>query len=66
MTKTYLHAGVAHTDTSTEYMAALGMGWGDSFTAHDLVTGAEWQWWERNFVRLGADGEPAHIIHVRR
>ena len=25
MTKTYLHAGVAHTDTSTEYMAALGM-----------------------------------------
>ena len=47
-------------------MAALGMGWGDSFTAHDLVTGAEWQWWERNFVRLGADGEPAHIIHVRR
>ena len=25
MTKTYLHAGVAHTDTSTEYMTALGM-----------------------------------------
>ncbi len=25
MTKTYLHAGVTHTDTSTEYMAALGM-----------------------------------------
>ena len=25
MTKTYLHAGVAHTDASTEYMAALGM-----------------------------------------
>ena len=25
MTKTYLHAGVAHTDTSEEYMAALGI-----------------------------------------
>ena len=25
MTKTYLHAGVTHTDTSTEYMTALGM-----------------------------------------
>lgn len=25
MTKTYLHAGVTHTDTSTEYMAALGI-----------------------------------------
>ena len=25
MTKTYLHAGVTHTDTSTEYMASLGM-----------------------------------------
>ena len=25
MTKTYLHAGVAHADTSAEYMTALGM-----------------------------------------
>ena len=25
MTKTYLHGGVTHTDTSTEYMTALGM-----------------------------------------
>ena len=25
MTKTYLHAGIAHTDTSEEYMAALGI-----------------------------------------
>lgn len=25
MTKTYLHAGVTHTNTSTEYMTALGM-----------------------------------------
>ena len=25
MTKTYLHAGIVHTDTSEEYMAALGI-----------------------------------------
>ena len=25
MTKTYLHAGIAHTDTSAEYMVALGI-----------------------------------------
>ena len=25
MTKTYLHAGIAHADTSEEYMAALGI-----------------------------------------
>ena len=25
MTKTYLHAGIAHTDTSAEYMTALGI-----------------------------------------
>lgn len=25
MTKTYLHAGIAHTDTSVEYMVALGI-----------------------------------------
>ena len=25
MTKTYLHAGIAHTDTSEEYMTALGI-----------------------------------------
>lgn len=25
MTKTYLHAGIAHTDTSEEYMSALGI-----------------------------------------
>ena len=47
-------------------MAALGLAPGDSFVAHDLITGASWHWGEHNFVRLGPDGEPVHIIHVRR
>jgi len=47
-------------------MAALGLGNGDTFIAHDLITGAQWQWGQDNFVRLGPDGEPVHIIHIRR
>ncbi|CCI51402.1 alpha-1,4-glucan--maltose-1-phosphate maltosyltransferase [Nostocoides jenkinsii] len=47
-------------------MPALGMGYHDSFVAHDLITDATWQWWEHNYVRLGPEGEPVHIIHVRR
>ena len=42
------------------------MDWGDSFTAHDEISGADWQWGERNYVRLGPEWEPVHIIHVRR
>ena len=47
-------------------MPALGLGHGDTFVAHDLITGASWHWGEHNFVRLGPDGEPVHIIHIRR
>ncbi|HET7303809.1 MAG TPA: alpha-1,4-glucan--maltose-1-phosphate maltosyltransferase [Segeticoccus sp.] len=47
-------------------MPALGLGWGDSFLAHDLVTGESWHWGEHNYVRLGPDTEPVHIVHVRR
>ena len=47
-------------------MAALGLGSGDTFVAHDLITGASWHWGEHNFVRLGPDGEPVHIINIRR
>jgi len=47
-------------------MPALGLGNGDTFIAHDLVTGDQWQWGQDNFVRLGPDGEPVHIIHIRR
>ncbi len=54
-------SSVVHLD-----MPELGMGYGDSFIAEDLLTGAEWRWWERNFVRLGPEWEPVHIIKVRR
>ncbi|MBC7558325.1 MAG: alpha-1,4-glucan--maltose-1-phosphate maltosyltransferase [Dermatophilaceae bacterium] len=47
-------------------MAALGLHPGDGFVAHDLITGASWHWGKDNFVRLGPDGEPVHIIHIRR
>jgi starch synthase (maltosyl-transferring) len=47
-------------------MPALGLSPGDSFVAHDLITGQSWRWGDHNFVRLGPDGEPVHIIHIRR
>ena len=47
-------------------MVALGLAVADTFIAHDLVTGAQWQWGQDNFVRLGPDSEPVHIIHIRR
>ncbi len=47
-------------------MEALGLRPGDSFTAHDLITDAQWHWGEHNWVRLGVDAEPVHIVEVRR
>ncbi|WP_372493382.1 alpha-1,4-glucan--maltose-1-phosphate maltosyltransferase [Janibacter melonis] len=46
-------------------MGALGMeGW-ERFEVEDLVTGAVWEWGQDAFVRLGADGEPVHVLAVR-
>ncbi|WP_374049316.1 alpha-1,4-glucan--maltose-1-phosphate maltosyltransferase [Sinomonas sp. ASV486] len=39
---------------------------GASFRVDDLVSGQSWQWGEHNYVRLDAQVEPAHILHVRR
>ena len=47
-------------------MPELGLGWNDGFVAKDLITGESWQWGQHNFVRVGRDVEPVHIIHVRR
>ncbi|MEI2777132.1 MAG: alpha-1,4-glucan--maltose-1-phosphate maltosyltransferase [Tetrasphaera sp.] len=47
-------------------MPVLGMDWPDSFEAHDLITGETWTWWEHNYVRLGPEWEPVHIVAVRR
>ena len=47
-------------------LESLGLHPDEWFTAHDLITDAHWHWGEHNFVRLGVDGEPVHIIEVRR
>ncbi|NNG39355.1 alpha-1,4-glucan--maltose-1-phosphate maltosyltransferase [Flexivirga sp. ID2601S] len=47
-------------------LAALGLQPGDSFVAHDLLTDSTWQWGEHNYVRLGPDAQPVHIVEVRR
>ena len=47
-------------------MPALGLGWHDSFVAHDEITGEDWSWNQHNYVRLDPGHEPAHIITIRR
>nr|WP_246136484.1 alpha-1,4-glucan--maltose-1-phosphate maltosyltransferase [Leekyejoonella antrihumi] len=47
-------------------LAALGLGPAGTFVAHDLVSDSTWHWGEHNYVRLGVDSEPVHIVHVRR
>src|SRR6478736_2690476 len=46
-------------------MEALGMATWSTFEAHDHITNQTWEWRQDNFVRLGPDSEPVHIIHVR-
>ena len=37
-----------------------------TFLVDDLVTGATWNWGKKNYFRLDAHLEPAHILHIRR
>ncbi|MEO7448615.1 MAG: maltotransferase domain-containing protein [Humibacillus sp.] len=46
-------------------LEALGMATWSTFDAHDHITNQTWQWGQDNFVRLGPDSEPVHIISVR-
>ncbi|WEV79854.1 alpha-1,4-glucan--maltose-1-phosphate maltosyltransferase [Janibacter cremeus] len=46
-------------------MGALGREWDARLQVTDLVTGAHWEWGEANYVRLGVDAEPVHIVSVR-
>ncbi|NYF97307.1 maltotransferase domain-containing protein [Janibacter cremeus] len=46
-------------------MGALGLAWDATLQVTDLVTGAHWEWGEANYVRLGSEGEPVHIVSVR-
>jgi starch synthase (maltosyl-transferring) len=45
-------------------LPALGLPWGSALRVHDLVTDAVWDWGQYNYVRLGADTEPVHILEV--
>jgi starch synthase (maltosyl-transferring) len=47
-------------------MPALGLDYHDGFVAEDLLTGASWPWGEHNYLRLGPESEPVHVIAVRR
>jgi starch synthase (maltosyl-transferring) len=46
-------------------MEALGMATWSTFDAHDHITNQTWTWRQENFVRLGPDTEPVHILSVR-
>jgi starch synthase (maltosyl-transferring) len=46
-------------------LPALGLDWGDSFAAHDLVTGQTWMWGQWPYVRLDPHVHVAHVVHVR-
>jgi starch synthase (maltosyl-transferring) len=52
--------------TVTLDLAALGLDWAGGFTVHDLLTGAEYQWGERNYVRLDPHSQPAHVFSVQQ
>ncbi|WP_419761029.1 hypothetical protein [Corynebacterium pilosum] len=43
-------------------MEAIGLRQGDSFLVHDAVSGAEYAWSDRNFVRLEPLKDVAHIF----
>lgn len=45
-------------------MEALGMDWADRFEVQDHVTGERWHWGEANYVRVGVEAEPVHIVSV--
>ncbi|WP_328519270.1 alpha-1,4-glucan--maltose-1-phosphate maltosyltransferase [Kribbella sp. NBC_00359] len=47
-------------------MAALGMRPEDTFTVYDEISGATWRWGQQNYIKLDPNGEPCHILAVRR
>ena len=50
--------------TITLNMDALGLGPADSFTVHDMVSGAEYEWSMRNYIRLSPVENVAHIFRL--
>ncbi|MGH3716812.1 MAG: alpha-1,4-glucan--maltose-1-phosphate maltosyltransferase [Micromonosporaceae bacterium] len=47
-------------------MPALGFDWHERFTVRDEITGATYDWGERDSVRLDPHHEPAHVFTVHR
>ncbi|MQA03744.1 MAG: DUF3416 domain-containing protein [Streptosporangiales bacterium] len=47
-------------------LPALGFDWDAKLLVHDLMTGAEYVWGQRNYVRLDPWPQPAHVFTVRR
>jgi starch synthase (maltosyl-transferring) len=48
-------------------LEAIGVGWDEPFTVHDLLTGARYQWrGAHQTIGLSPAGCPAHVFHVER
>jgi starch synthase (maltosyl-transferring) len=54
----------AHHCTAFVPPEVVGVMPGGSFRVTDLLTGAAYTWYERNYVRLDPAIEPAHILRV--
>jgi starch synthase (maltosyl-transferring) len=45
---------------------AVGIRPGERYKVRDLLTGAEYEWGELNYIRLVPDTQPAHILRLER
>ena len=58
----HAHATMVHVP-----IAAMGIGADESYTVHDLLTGARYTWrGSRNFVLLDPAQQPGHVLRVER
>ncbi len=53
--------------TTSLDLEALGIEWDETFTVHDLLSGADYDWGVHNYVRLDPHTQAAHIftVHTR-
>jgi starch synthase (maltosyl-transferring) len=57
---------VAHDDVLGLDLPLLGLGWDETYEAHDELTGVTYLWHGPNpYVRLSSE-HPAHVLHLRR
>jgi starch synthase (maltosyl-transferring) len=50
--------------TATLDLPALGLDWQTGFSVRDLLSGAQYRWGERNYVRLDPQANVAHIFEL--